>query len=134
MGILSCKFLLRQHDNGSLIVATMMTITTMKIYDKIKKGGIRYSNYTNVFKAQIRGISRIAIQKWIIVILIFQIMWLLSLNLAFKITSNLDIFFIVATIETIVLTIIAPKFYCLHDNVTTSPSLQNRRKSTLLSS
>ena len=33
MGILSYKFLLRQHDNGNLIVAT---ITTMKYPDKIK--------------------------------------------------------------------------------------------------
>ena len=29
MGILSRKFLLRQDDNGNLIVATMTTITTM---------------------------------------------------------------------------------------------------------
>ena len=43
-------------------------------------------NFTNVFKAQIRGISSIIILKWIIVIWIFQIMWLISLNLAFKIT------------------------------------------------
>ena len=36
-----------------------------------KKGGIRYSNYTNVIKAQIRGISSITILKWIMGILIF---------------------------------------------------------------
>ena len=33
LGILSCKFLLRQHDNGSLIV---VTITTMKNPGKIQ--------------------------------------------------------------------------------------------------
>ena len=36
LGILSCKFLLRQHDNGGLIVATMTTITTMKNPGKIQ--------------------------------------------------------------------------------------------------
>ena len=65
-------------------------------------------NYRNVFKAHIRGISSIIIIKWIIVIWIFQIMWLISLNLAFKI-ANLDIFFIVVTIATIVATIIVSK-------------------------
>ena len=110
LGILSCKFLLRQHDNGNLIVATMTTITTMKnpYKIKLKKGGIWCSNFTNVFKAQIRGISSIIILKWIIVIWIFQIMWLISLNLAFKI-ANLAIFFIVMTITTIVATIIVSK-------------------------
>ena len=39
---------------------------------------------------------------------IFQIMWLISLNLAFKI-NNLAIFFIDATIATIVATIIVSK-------------------------
>ena len=36
LGILSCKFLLRQHNNGKLIVATMTTLMTMKNPDKIK--------------------------------------------------------------------------------------------------
>ena len=36
LGILSCKFLWRQHDNGNLFVATMTTIMTMKTPDKIK--------------------------------------------------------------------------------------------------
>ena len=39
LGILSRKFLLRQHDNGNLIVATMTTITTMKNPDKITQNG-----------------------------------------------------------------------------------------------
>ena len=67
----------------------------------MKKGGIWCSKYPNVFKAQIRRISSIKILKWIIVIWIIQIMWLFSLNLA--------IFFIVATIVTIVATIIVSK-------------------------
>ena len=39
LDILSRKFLLRQHDNGNLIVATMTTITTMKNPDKITQNG-----------------------------------------------------------------------------------------------
>ena len=61
--------------------------------------------FKNVFKVQIRGISSIKILKWIIII---KIMWLISLNLAFKITS-VAIFFIVTTIATIVATIIVFK-------------------------
>ena len=38
LGILSRKFLLQQHDNGNLIVATMTTITTiMTIMTKTMK-------------------------------------------------------------------------------------------------
>ena len=37
LGILSRKFLLRQHDNGKRIVVTMTTIMTMKNPDKIKQ-------------------------------------------------------------------------------------------------
>ena len=72
------------------------------------KGGIWCSNYPNVFTAIIRGISSIEILKWIIVIWIIQIMWLICLNLAFKI-ANLAIFFIVVTFATIVVTIIVSK-------------------------
>ena len=39
LGILSRKFLLRQHNNGNLIVATMTTIMTMKNPDKITRNG-----------------------------------------------------------------------------------------------
>jgi hypothetical protein len=39
LGILSSKILLRQHDNGNLIVATMKTITTMKNPNKITQNG-----------------------------------------------------------------------------------------------
>ena len=34
--MLSCNFLLRQHNNGNFIDATMKTIMTMKNPDKIK--------------------------------------------------------------------------------------------------
>ena len=72
LGILSRKFLLRQHDNENLIVAAM---TTIKILDKIKQKRRHLmlqlylrrhgaTNIQNVFKVQIRGISSIKILKW----------------------------------------------------------------------